>query len=34
VEKSLLGDDGADQEGDQHHDRDRLKSDPVELIGQ
>ena len=34
MEKALLGDDGADQEGDQHHDRDRLKTDPVELIGQ
>ena len=34
MEKSLLGDDGTDQEGDQHHDRDRLPADPVELIDQ
>ena len=34
MEDALLRDDGADQEGDQHHDRDRLKADLVELIDQ
>ncbi|MCP1782381.1 hypothetical protein J2R73_006812 [Bradyrhizobium japonicum] len=34
MEKSLLGDDGANQEGDQHDDRDRLPADPIELIDQ
>ena len=34
MENALLRDDGADQEGDQHDDRDRLPADAVELIGQ
>ena len=34
MEDALLRDDGADQEGDQHDDGNRLPSDPVELIDQ
>src|ERR1700681_4130327 len=34
MENALLRDDGADQEGDQHHNRYRLPADPVELIDQ
>ncbi len=32
VEDALLGDDAADQEGDQHHDRHREPADAIELV--
>ena len=32
MEEALLGDDAADQEGDQQHDRHRLPADPVQVM--
>jgi hypothetical protein len=34
MEDTLLRDDSSDQNGDQQHDRDRLPTDPIELIRQ